>query len=212
MKNYGVLLDLDGTLWDSSISVAEAWTEKLRLLGIDQTVTVEQIQSIMGLPMDEIAQIIFAKHPEEDRMPLMEACAQYENEYISHHGGKLYPDLIETLKKLHDQYFTAIVSNCQTGYIEAFVQYNKLEDYIDDIESYGNTLLYKDENIRLVVNRNHLDKAVYVGDIDKDRVAAESAGVPFIFASYGMGDVEGTYRIDTLLELPQRAAEVFEEQ
>ena len=104
------------------------------------------------------------------------------------------------------------MSNCQTGYIEAFVQYNKLEDYIDDIESYGNTLLYKDENIRLVVNRNHLDKAVYVGDIDKDRVAAESAGVPFIFASYGMGDVEGTYRIDTLLELPQRAAEVFEEQ
>ena len=118
---------------------------------------------------------------------------------------------METLQKLHEDYFTAIVSNCQKGYIEAFIQYYHLEPYIDDIESYGNTLLYKDENIRLVVNRNHLDKAVYVGDIDKDRQASVKAGVPFIFASYGMGEVENTPRIDSLSQLPKRVKEVFEE-
>lgn len=210
-KKNGVLLDLDGTLWDSSVSVAEAWSEKLKLMGMDQRVTTEQIQSIMGLPMDEIAQIIFAGSPADQRIPLMEACSEYENEYISRHGGKLYPHLMETLQKLHEDYFTAIVSNCQKGYIEAFIQYYHLEPYIDDIESYGNTLLYKDENIRLVVNRNHLDKAVYVGDIDKDRQASVKAGVPFIFASYGMGEVENTPRIDSLSQLPKRVKEVFEE-
>ncbi len=210
MKKYGVLLDLDGTLWDSSISVAEAWTEKLKLMGLNQVVTTEEIASVMGLPMDEIAEILFASEPKEQRIPLMEACCEYENEYISHHGGRLYPGLVETLKKLHEDYLVAIVSNCQTGYIEAFIKYYHLEPYIDDLESYGSTLRYKDENIRLVFDRNHLEKAVYVGDIDKDRQASEKAGLPFIFASYGMGEVEGTPRIDALDELPQRVAEVLQ--
>lgn len=210
MKDYGILQDLDGTLWDSSRSVAEAWTEKLKQLGIGQTVTQQEIQNVMGLPMDEIAQILFKDQPARDRMPLMEACAAYENEYISRHGGKLYPGLKETLRRLHEEYFVAIVSNCQKGYIEAFISYFDLYSVIDDFESYGRTGMYKDKNIRRVINRNHLKKALYVGDIEKDRQAAQGACIPFIFASYGMGHVRGGDRIDSLYELPDRARKVFE--
>lgn len=209
MKKYGILLDLDGTLWDSSRSVAEAWTQKLEQLGIDQKITQKEIQDVMGLPMDEIAQILFKEQPPQDRMPLMEACAAYENEYITRHGGKLYPGLKETLRKLHDEYFVAIVSNCQKGYIEAFISYFNLYSLIDDFESYGRTGMYKDKNIRRVINRNHLQKALYVGDIEKDRQAAQGACIPFVFASYGMGHVRDGYRIDSLYELPDRVQEVF---
>ena len=37
------------------------------------------------------------------------------------------------------------------------------------------------------MKRNHLNKAVYVGDTESDRIAAQTAGLPFIYAAYGFG-------------------------
>lgn len=117
----------------------------------------------------------------------------------------MFDGLEDTLKKLREMgYFLAIVSNCQMGYIEAFLQYHKLGAYFDDTENYGRNLQDKDVNIRLVVERNHLDKAVYVGDIMGDYNSTMKAGLPFIHAAYGFGTVpEGTPRIRDIRELPE---------
>ena len=50
--------------------------------------------------------------------------------------------------------------------------------------------MQKGENIRLVTERNHLDAAVYVGDIQGDYEASRQAGVGFIHAAYGFGKVD----------------------
>lgn len=39
---------------------------------------------------------------------------------------------------------------------------------------------------------NHLQNCVYVGDTKGDCEAAKAAGIPFIFAAYGFGNV-GTF-------------------
>ncbi len=39
------------------------------------------------------------------------------------------------------------------------------------------------------MERNSLDRAVYVGDTQGDLDASDSAGVPFIHAAYGFGTV-----------------------
>ena len=79
--------------------------------------------------------------------------------------------------------------------------------YITDKECYGDTGKNKDENIRLVVERNHLKHPVYVGDTQGDCDAAASAGVPFVFASYGFGQADHAdaviHSFDELLELTQ---------
>lgn len=64
------------------------------------------------------------------------------------------------------------MSNCQSGYIEAFLEYYKINDYIEDIECFGNNDLPKWDNIALIIKRNNLKNPVYVGDIDNDRIAA----------------------------------------
>lgn len=51
----------------------------------------------------------------------------------------------------------------------------------------------KGENIRIIMERNGLDEAVYVGDTQGDANACKEAEVPMIFASYGFGEVEGEY-------------------
>ncbi|MNR54842.1 Phosphoglycolate phosphatase [compost metagenome] len=39
------------------------------------------------------------------------------------------------------------------------------------------------------MDRNNLSSPVYVGDTEGDLKAARYAGIPFVFASYGFGEV-----------------------
>lgn len=187
----GIIFDMDGTLWDSSANVAASWTEKLRLIGSDRPeITKEYIMGVMGLTMDRIADIIFADLPKEQRMELLEQCCIYENDYLRDHGGILYPGLEETLVSLKEKYSLYIVSNCQKGYIEAFLDHFDFWKYFDDIECYGNNLLEKGDNIALLAKRNALERAFYVGDIQGDYDATMKAGYEFIHAAYGFGKID----------------------
>lgn len=96
-----------------------------------------------------------------------------------------------------------VVSNCQAGYIETFIKAHHLEGYFKDIECPGNTGLLKADNIRLITERNHLVNPVYVGDTRSDAMAAHAAGVPFVFAAYGFGQVEEyDGKIESFEQLP----------
>ena len=193
----GIIFDMDGTVWDSSENVAKAWTEKVQEAGYtDKIVTRKDIQSVMGKPMDVIADTLFPyteKGAERDR--LRSSCENYENAYLRANGGILYDGILETWAKLKEMgYHIYIVSNCQEGYIESFlgfynISYGHPEDLVEDIECYGNNLLQKDENIKLMVKRNNLTAACYVGDVQSDYDATFKAGLPFIHAKYGFGTI-----------------------
>jgi len=94
-----------------------------------------------------------------------------------------------TLKILGNKYNLFIVSNCQAGYIEAFYEYHGLGGYFKDFECSGNTGKSKTENVKMVIERNNLDKPIYIGDTLGDYTAAEGNRIPFIFAQYGFGAV-----------------------
>lgn len=216
MSRRGIIFDLDGTLWDSSEAVVQSWNEVIRTFpDFHDLISVEEMQSYMGMPMDEIAYAFFRGLPKPRALELMDICMANENAYILRNGGRLFAGLEDTLKKLREHYFLAIVSNCQKGYIEAFLTYHRLENYFQDIESYGNTGLQKGDNIRLVMERNHIDDAVYVGDTMGDYTetirAAQmlsslcpSSKLQFLHAAYGFGEVpEGTASIAYITELPE---------
>ncbi len=211
MSKQGIIFDMDGTLWDSAADVARAWTKVVKDKRADgMVITEEDIKGVMGLTMDVLADRIFPMVDKKDRMKLLEECCAFENEYLLKNGAKLYPDLEETLKILKDKYSLYIVSNCQSGYIEAFLKYYGFGKYFEDIECYGNNLLPKGDNIKLIVERNGLDDACYVGDIQGDYDSSVDAGVKFIHAAYGFGKIdEEVPRIDRLAELPTVADKIL---
>lgn len=208
----GIIFDLDGTLWDSAKEVVCAWNEVIEgLSDKHHLVTQKEIYSLMGKPMNKIAALVFPNLDEARRKEVMGLCCERENNYLRENGAVLFPKLLETMQKLSEKYTLYIVSNCQTGYIEAFLEHYGFEKLFSDTENYGNTGKLKADNIRLVLDRNHLEQAVYVGDTAGDYAAAAQAQIPFIFAEYGFGDVpEAIYRILHLNELPEMAEEVFE--
>ncbi len=210
----GSLFDLDGTLWDSAKEVAVSWEEALKKRpDVQKEITSGMIREVMGKSMHEIADILFGEYDLNTRRSLMDYCCQEENEYIRLHGGRLVEGLEETLQALQAAGFHLyIVSNCQVGYIEAFLEHYGLGHYFDDFECFGKTEQGKGHNIRLVAERNHLDQALYVGDIQGDYLAAAQAGLPFIHARMGYGTVEAEVPYITALpQLPQAARRIFGE-
>lgn len=122
---------------------------------------------------------------------------------IQQKGGKLYKNTKKVLKTLEQEnYLLFIVSNCQKGYIEAFLSHHRLGKFFIDYESSGNTGMEKAENIKLIIQRHDLSSPVYLGDTVDDLIACKKAGIVFIFAKYGFGqNVETQYQISDIGDL-----------
>ncbi|MFD2442522.1 HAD family hydrolase [Bacillus sp. CGMCC 1.16607] len=201
-----IIFDLDGTLWDSTDPILNVWNNVLKTKKeIKKLLTVEDLQGCMGLQMKEIGQKLFPYLEEGARGKILDECCLVETEYLCEHGGTLYENLEETLKVLSQKYKLFIVSNCQIGYIESFYHFHQLEHYFLDFENPGRTGLSKGENIKLIMERNNLKNPVYVGDTEGDMKAAQFAGIPFVYASYGFGKVShfdySIKKIEELVEL-----------
>ena len=198
-----IIFDLDGTLWDSTQEVLVSWNEVLDNYDeVGKKFAKEDIEGFMGTPIAKIFEIFLPYLDDKKRAVIEMECSKNEMKYIEAHGGRLFRGLEDVLKVLSTKYKLSIVSNCQHGYIEAFLKYYGFDKYITDFEHIGRTGLPKGENIKLVMERNNLKNSIYVGDTDGDSKAARLAGVPFVFARYGFGEVEEyDYVIDSIEEL-----------
>lgn len=191
MKFDAVILDVDGTLWDSTPLVAKAWTKAALDCGVHQTITPEVLQSLFGKTMHEIADALLPGESTQVKERVMYACVEEEEKVLAENTEDItYPKVAETIRLLSEKIPVCIVSNCQKGYIELFMEKAKVEDCITDKECYGNTGVGKAENLRRLIQRNGFLHPVYVGDTLMDEVACDEAGVPFIYASYGFGDAK----------------------
>ena len=68
-----------------------------------------------------------------------------------------------------------------------------IEPYIKDHLCFGETQLSKDQTLLQLIGKNGLKSPVYVGDTQGDADSCKKAGIPFIFAEYGLGDVKEDY-------------------
>ena len=203
MNIDSIIFDLDGTLWDSTKVLSKAWSEVCENNEeVNRTITEEELGSVMGLQMHEVAAKLFPDLDGATQAKILDLCCIEEEKLLLKEGGILYKDLESVLEKLSKTYSLFIVSNCQCGYIETFIQYHKLGKYFKDFECAGNTKLLKGENIKGVMERNELKHPVYVGDTQGDCDAAKLANIPFVFASYGFGKVDSyDYVIEEVSDL-----------
>ena len=187
-----VIFDLDGTLWDSAVSVADSWNIEIeRCTGRPSNIEPDDIRRNMGKTMNEIADDVMSEFEPAERYEMARRCEVFENAYIAEHGGELFEGVRETLQSLLDAGVKmSIVSNCQEGYVPAFIKSMDMDKFFIDYEEWGRSGYLKADNIRLVMGRNGIERAVYVGDIQKDADASNEAGVPCIWAAYGFGRIE----------------------
>ena len=192
-----IIFDLDGTLWDSTVPICESWNVVLkRHAEIKRPpVTINELGECMGLPMYDIAAKLFPLESKEVQTAIMDELCAYEN----------------VLSLLSKRYRLFIVSNCQDGYIEAFLKAHRLAKYFDDTECWGRTRTCKGESNKILIKRNNLCNPVYAGDTSGDAESADYAGIPFIYAAYGFGNVSSDKyiaKIDDIKNLPELMEEL----
>lgn len=190
MKIDSIIFDLDGTLWNSTKTVADAWNEVLEELGIEKQMSEEDLLGLMGLQWPDIVKAHFEGYDKKVMELLKEKLDKKELTRIREHGATPMPGMLSTIHSLKEKYRLFIVSNCQKGYVDVFLD---LFDLWDDFEGFicaEATGLSKGENNKLLIEKYNLKSPVYIGDTKGDLESARVAQIPFIYASYGFGKIE----------------------
>ena len=204
MNYESLIFDIDGTLWDSRALVANGYNKQLKEEGLERfSVDAEILKTVFGKVLTEIADILFAELPAAERYPLLERCMEREGETLNNdpcHIG--YPKVKETLAELAKKHRLFIVSNSQSGYPQLCMEKMGLQDLISGHLCFGDTGTCKGETIKKIMADNNITSACYIGDTQGDMEAADLAGIPFIYCTFGFGNPDHYWKkIDSFAEL-----------
>ena len=116
-----IIFDVDGTLWDSTDVVADAWNQIMeKETDMTPNLTGAVLKGLFGRLLPDIAAVIFHEYPKERQLELIEACCAKEHEALLATPAPVYPGLVDALSILSRHYPLYIVSNCQAAISKFF--------------------------------------------------------------------------------------------
>ena len=190
MLTDAVMFDIDGTLWDASAASAEGWNQALEELGLQDSVTAEQIAMVAGSPFETCVDTLLpglrTKHPQ-----LLEALSSCERASVERRGGAFYEGALGAVAQLARGLDVFLISNCQDWYMDLFLDFSCLGPLLSGIDCYGRSSLPKSEMLSSMQSSHSCRAPVYVGDTAGDEAAAQLAGIAHIHVSWGFGQAVG---------------------
>ena len=169
--------------------MVSVWHELLREAGvvIEAAEVHRRLNAMMGSSLADVERVLLHEIPEDERAPFFQRAMDGENSVLRMHGGTLYADVESMIARLSKVCTLAVVSNCQDGYIDAFLDAHKMRHYFVAYESMGHSGLPKAENISMVCRHNAMTNPIYIGDTENDWRSATAAEVAFAFVDWGFG-------------------------
>ena len=100
IKTDGIILDIDGTLWNTTGVVADAWNKAIEDCGFDAAqTTASGLQKEFGKPMHVIADDLWPNLSQEQKKILMKQCCVREQEAIESNTKDItFPAVRDTIK------------------------------------------------------------------------------------------------------------------
>lgn len=207
MQAYdGIIFDLDGTLWDATPQSAKGLQCALASLGHDHHISAQHIRQVSGKPFDVCNQEVLGQvGAAVDPTIVLPLWDEHEQTCIKAEGGVIYPDVMVSLEQLNKHYPLFLISNCQDWYLDCFWEKSGAQHFFTDWNCHGKSGHTKSRMIKQMKSKHQLSRLAYIGDTLGDREACSTAGVDFIFAAYGFGQVDDcTLAISNLVELTQK--------
>ena len=207
---YGIIFDLDGTLWDSCDITYESVNEIASIYKLD-SVSKDTVCSCFGLNKEETAIRYFPHLDKAYRLKLLDEIALININRLKLSGGNIYGGVKETIELLSKKYDLYIVSNTANyEYIEAFLDGNNVRSYFKDYIAASSIKKKKNEAIKKIIIDNNINKAIYAGDTIYDLEASNKVGIPFIWCSYGFGkNINSEYYINKFSEIEEVIKKIF---
>ena len=204
MKNSKklIIFDMDGTLVDSSITIVNAINyvrSKLSLAPLDKEVILTKVND------PELNPALFFYETQEFSMEQEEWFSQY---YTDNHERELqlYDGVEELLITLKEKgYLFAIATNAYRGSTLESLEHLNIVDYFSSIACYDDVGRGKPAPDMLEKNLKDVKleakDAIFIGDSERDLMAANTIGMDYITINWGFSDYEDAIRsIDKLEE------------
>ena len=204
MNFESLIFDIDGTLWDSRALVAIGYNIQLEREGLGHLATnADVLKTLFGKTMTDIADVLLEPIPVPDRYALMERCMATQNIYLQEDPCNIaYEGVKETLEKLAQKYRLFIVSNSNCGYPELCMNKMGVTHLFSGHMCFGDTGAHKGVTIQRLMEKHNSTSACYIGDTQGDKDATDMAGLPFVYCTYGFGQVDNYWKsIDKFEEL-----------
>ena len=191
------IFDLDGVLIDSKHMMQQAW--QVCELEYELTQTFDEYFKCIGMPFKDILKTIgiednhdAIKHTyDKTSIELMEYCLEF------------YDDVEDTLKELKKKHKIAVVTSKTAERTKLILDKMNVEfDYVVS-PKIGLRGKPAPDQIMFCLAMLNVDPqdAVYVGDMQVDYWASERAGIDFIHATYGYGNVKCEHSVDQIKQL-----------
>jgi phosphoglycolate phosphatase len=183
------IFDMDGTLVDSSLAIANAINFVRSRLGLP-LLPREEIVSRINDPHLNAAEYFYETDHFEVRHE--EWFSEY---YSAHHQEelRLYPGIRELLEWLRRRgCLLAVATNAYRRSTLETLEHLKIRDYFDAVASYDDVERGKPAPDMLLKILDELrvsaKEALFIGDGPRDQMAAEAAGIEFILVQWGFSD------------------------
>ena len=189
MKKRAVIFDLDGTLQDSSPAIANAINYVRKRLGLPP-LPDEEILSKVNDPHLNAAEYFYESERFE---PIHET---WFSEYFSRHHTqqiRLYDGIRELLQWLKSRgCLLAVATNAYRRSTLESLKHLGIGHFFDAVVSYDDVGRGKPAPDMLleILRSLHLrpEEALFVGDGERDRLAAQAAGIDFLLVDWGFSD------------------------
>ena len=162
----------------------------------------EDLVDLMGKEIGKMLNRFLPEISPEEEKELFNAIVEAYQSLTKTMTPKIFPGVREGLEKLATKYKLFMLSNCEEGGIPNIMNYTGTRHLFTDYMEHGQNFQPKSFNLKLLIDRNHLQSPVYIGDTDSDSREAAKAGVPFVYVSYGFGETDNyALKFDSFPEL-----------
>ena len=189
MKN--LIFDLDGTLINSAGAIKKSLLESCKVNNVVPRTSICDIK--IGPPLDYIIQDILAEKDVSRCADLQNTFMELYDEYFCKES-LLYPGATNALSQAAIRSDLFLITNKRiypTIKILNHLNILKIFKCILGCDSITGTGLSKAKTIDHLINSFKLRRSdcAYIGDTENDMEACEDAGIDFIYASWGYGDI-----------------------
>jgi phosphoglycolate phosphatase len=186
MKRKLIIFDMDGTLVNSSLTIANAINYVRKNLGFEPMEQESILKMVNDHTLNPAKTFYHAKAFDADH-------ERWFSEYYTKNHEKelvLYVGIKELLSTLKDEGFTlAVATNAYRGSTIESLTHLRIFNYFHAIACYDDVSNGKPHPDMLYKLLDELkypsDKAVFIGDGPRDEMASKKADIPYIMVDWG---------------------------
>ena len=181
-----IIFDMDGTVLNSERAICESINHMRKWLGMSELSSEFIIETINDMNKNSIVEFYGTDKIDANLR------AEFERVYVENYKkfAVLYDGILELLQNCKKKgYFVALASNGPTQTLNGILKMVGVIEYFDFVVGADEKIPQKPDPKMLfeVMKNSEFKKAIFLGDSNKDEMAAKNADIAYLQVIWGMG-------------------------